>query len=169
MKADNVLLQPDGAGKSSHFNSTHGYASGPNKTKIYVVWRNIKRRCLSESSTFYPDYGGRGITICDRWVNSFENFLTDMGEMPSSKHTIERKDNNGNYEPGNCVWATRKEQANNRRSSVFIEFNGERKTIAQWADHVGIAMKTLHKRISDGWEFGVAISRPVRRPPPPEP
>lgn len=160
MKAESVLPQ---VAPLRHFNSTHSYASGPKKTPIYIAWLNIKARCLRETSTYYHDYGGRGITVCARWINSFENFLKDMGEIPSNKHTIERKDNNGNYEPDNCYWATRKEQANNRRSNVFIEFNNQKKTIAQWADSVGIQMKTLHKRISDGWSFESAITTPVRK------
>lgn len=161
MKADNQLLHQDSFSK--HHLKTHGHASGSNKTKIYIVWRNMKSRCLNQSATDYPNYGGRGITICERWINSFANFLADMGIQPSPKHTIERRDSNGNYEPSNCRWATQKEQGNNRRNNVFIEHDGMRKTISQWAEYAGIGMKTLHQRISDGWDFRTAITKPVKK------
>lgn len=95
--------------------TTHGATTGKVKTAEYKVWQEMRRRCYDENGAHYKDYGGRGITVCDRWINSFENFLGDMGKRTSSKHSIDRIHNDGDYEPSNCHWATGGEQANNQR------------------------------------------------------
>jgi hypothetical protein len=144
-----------------HPNKTHGYAAGTNKSPIYRIWRNMKTRCLNPNNKAYKDYGGRGITICDRWMDSFENFLADMGHRPSALHSLDRKDNNLGYSPDNCEWATRIRQSNNRRSNVFILHEGKSQTMADWAREKGLRLGTLHYRIKSGEALESALSRPV--------
>jgi len=102
-------------------------------------------RCTNPIVDRYPLYGGRGIKVCERWQN-FENFYEDMGNKPSPKHSIGRIDNDGNYEPSNCRWESRGEQANNTSTNVFIEWNGQKKTYSQWATDTGIAYATIVQR-----------------------
>lgn len=128
---------------------THGEASR-NKTAEYESWVNAKRRCLNPRRRTYKYYGGRGIKMCSRWLNSFENFLADMGRKPSQRHTLERLDNNGNYTPTNCKWATWLEQSNNRRSNRFIKIAGERLTISQLAAKSGVKAGTIWWRVKNG-------------------
>jgi AraC-like DNA-binding protein len=112
-------------------------------------------RCTEPNSEKYPIYGGRGITICERWMK-FENFLADMGEKVRGM-SIERINNNGNYEPENCKWATPKEQANNTRRNRRIAHNGENLTLAEWSQRLGVTPSTLHERIAKHGEF-IALS-----------
>jgi hypothetical protein len=136
---------------------THGHAKRLSRTKTYSCWAHIIQRCKNENDSAYKNYGGRGIKVCERWYK-FENFLTDMGEQPP-RHSIERIDNNGNYSPENCKWATYKEQHNNKRVNHWIEFNNQRKTLRQWADKLGINKSTLSKRINrSNWPIEKALS-----------
>lgn len=113
----------------------HGY--GHRRTPEYNIWKTMRARCTNPNSVSWENYGGRGIGICDRW-SDFALFLEDMGERPSKNHSVDRINNSGNYEPGNCRWATQQEQCNNTRSNRFVTVNGERKTIAQWARKLGV-------------------------------
>lgn len=129
---------------SSKMNTIHGKS----KTSTHQIWKDIRRRCTNPNREDYKHYGGRGISICKRW-NDFNNFLADMGERPEGL-TLERIDNNGNYEPGNCKWATRKEQANNRRwdeRNVWIEYQGRKMILAHWSRELGIDRTTLTYRL----------------------
>ena len=145
-----VLLQKTATMKTANKNQSE-----------YATWIAIKQRCCNPLSTSYPRYGGRGINVCKRWIDSFENFLLDMGKKPSSKHSIERKNNSGNYDPDNCVWATSKEQANNRRNNTVLTHNGKIQTISQWAFEVGISAAAISARLEDGWTHSRALSEPI--------
>ena len=116
---------------------------GRYNTPAYNSWRGMKDRCTNPKHSAYARYGGRGITVCDRWLESFENFYADMGERPSKQHTLDRINNDGPYSPENCRWATWEEQANNRRNNVWIEFQGERLSAAQWRKRLGV-VSDLH-------------------------
>jgi len=110
----------------------HGYNKGGNSSPTYHSWINMIQRCTNPNNKCYMDYGGRGIIVCERWLE-FINFLEDMGEKPSREYSIDRIDNSGNYCPENCKWSTSKEQAYNRRSNVQLTFNGETKLQYDWA------------------------------------
>jgi hypothetical protein len=135
------------------------------KKPSYKSWEGMIYRCNNPKSISYKNYGERGIKVCKRWESSYSNFIEDMGEKPSSKHTIERIDMNGNYEPSNCKWATYKEQMSNKRNNRFVVFMGERLTVTQLAERVGIPDGVLHSRIFKlGWDIEKAIipKRPKR-------
>lgn len=117
----------------------HGHARRRRPSATYRIWRDMANRCSNPNHSKYPNYGGRGITVCDRWQGKqgYENFLADMGERPKGL-SLDRIDNNGNYEPGNCRWATLMEQGNNKRNNVIIQHNGREYTLAQLARKYGI-------------------------------
>lgn len=129
-------------------NYKHGEATKRSpKTKEYLTWSRIKTRCLNPNYKEFNLYGGRGIKMCDRWRSSFSNFLSDMGRAPSPDHSIDRIDNNGNYEPGNCRWATTKEQNKNKSDTLFVTINGQNKPLTEWAELSGIKIDSLRWRI----------------------
>jgi hypothetical protein len=118
----------------------------------YSSYGSMKQRVLNPRNKRFKDYGKRGIKICERWLESFENFYADMGPRPEGT-TLERRDNNGNYEPDNCYWAIPKEQMNNTRRNVYIEHNGQRLTIAQWSRKSGLPQVTIRARLRRGWSI----------------
>ena len=143
----------------SKVNVTHRLS----KAAEYKIWKGIRTRCFNKEVKSFKNYGGRGITVDERW-SSFEAFFSDMGPRPSPEHSIERINNEGNYGPENCRWANVKEQANNRRSSHFITFNGITLTVTQWGEKLGFRNGTLSRRLMLGWPVEKALTTPVRKP-----
>lgn len=135
---------------------------GLTNTPTWNAWHSMHLRCTLKSRKDYANYGGRGIKVCERW-QAFENFLADMGLKPSGAQLDRYPNNDGNYEPGNCRWASPSQNANNRRCSRVIEHAGERMTLIQWARRTGIPRDTLASRLSSGWETSKALSRPVKQ------
>jgi hypothetical protein len=127
----------------------HHRHAGKRRTGEYNAWQNMLRRCRDERAPCYGNYGGRGICVCERW-NVFENFLADMGPRPSPQHSIDRINNEGNYEPSNCRWATRAEQANNTRTNRRLTALGRTETMETWARLFSMNSVTLLKRLESG-------------------
>ena len=141
-------------------NSEHVTTHGGSGTPEYTVWRGMLARCKDQSS---DRYGGRGIRVCERW-ESFENFLADMGPRPSSEHSIDRyPDNDGDYEPGNCRWATRVEQMRNTSVNRMVTHNGETLCVAEWAERYGMSSSMLNNRLHAGWSFEKSVSSESNR------
>lgn len=146
--------------------TSHGHASGVRKTSEYRSWLNMKKRCLNESCNNYANYGGRGITVCTQWVDSFKTFLADMGMKPSPAHSIDRIDVNLGYGPDNCRWSTTKEQSRNTRASRILEFNGHRMTVAEWGEVTGISASLIGARINRlGWTTERALTQMAKSGP----
>lgn len=129
---------------------------------LHNIWKAIIQRCENEKNDAYPLYGGRGVTVCERWRRDFRTFVEDMGSRPSLLHTVDRIETNGNYEPDNCRWALRKEQSNNRRNNRRIEWRGRSYTCAQAAETAGISKELLFWRLSQGWPVERALEQTVR-------
>lgn len=134
------------------------YKHGMEGSPTYRSWDSMKQRCLNKKSKDYPQYGGKGIKICQGWIDSFEQFLSDMGTRPEGT-SIDRINGSGNYEPGNCRWATYSEQNRNLKSNVILEISGEKKTIAEWAQSTNIPYATIYARYRKGIMGNELIAR----------
>jgi hypothetical protein len=140
-------MRETAAGIAGKIRLSHGMSGSPE----YRCWESMIRRCTNPKSTDFKNYGGRGITICDRWRASFEAFYADVGSRPSPDHSLDRyPDVNGNYEPGNVRWATRTDQARNRRSNRIVEIDGEKMSLAEAAERTGTSYSTAKKRLHRG-------------------
>ncbi len=122
----------------------------------------MQRRCYDKKDKGYKNYGARGIQVCDRWLNSFTDFLADMGMKPNTKLSIERVDNDGHYEKSNCIWGTRKQQNNNRRNTRRLEYKGENLTVTEWSIKTGLKYETILVRIKAGWNSHDILTKPSR-------
>lgn len=136
---------------------------GRTGTPEYYVWQQMKYRCTNEKNAAYADYGGRGIRVCDRWMESFEAFIEDMGNRPTKTSTIERRDVNGNYCPENCCWIEKKEQNKNKRNTAFVEVEGEKVRLQEVADEHGISNGALTYRVEQGMSVDDAVAQPVQK------
>lgn len=142
----------------------HGQARAGNRSPEFEAWSSLIARCTNPNKRNYHRYGGRGITVCERWSSSFENFYNDMGPRPSPDHSIDRFPNNdGNYEPGNCRWATREENARNKSNLHLLTHAGRTLCTAEWTEITGIPANTIRQRKALGWSDEEALTVPVRR------
>lgn len=137
-------------------NKTHGRS----KTPEWYAYLSMKTRCYNTNNGQYHNYGGRGITVCPRWLESFENFFEDMGLKPTPQHSLDRKDVNGNYEPLNCRWATKLEQANNKRNNSLYTYDEKTKSLADWCRELNMDYDMVNARLLIGWTFEECIYTP---------
>lgn len=142
----------------------HGHSPKGKKSQEYCAWAHMIQRCYNPNDSRYYTYGSRGIKVCERWigVNGFINFIADMGTKPSKQHSLDRENNDLNYEKSNCRWATRTEQIRNRTNTKTVEHNGEIKSLPEWCDRLGLPYKTVFKRLSDGWSPKMAFTTNIR-------
>jgi hypothetical protein len=147
--------------KTSERSTKHGHKAGYQRTRTYVIWMNMKARCTNPSARLYERYGGRGIGYDTAW-ESFEAFLRDMGEAPADR-TIDRIDNSAGYSKANCRWASPSEQAVNKSSIVLYEWNGQRRSVADWARQSGIQRLTLRHRLKNGWPIERALTEKPKK------
>lgn len=145
----------------------HGEGSSANngakQTPEYRAWRSMFQRCYDETCEAYERYGGRGIKVCKRWRDSYRAFLKDVGRKPSSQYTLNRIDNNRGYEPGNVEWATKKSQARNTANverAIRLKFKGEKLTLLEWGERLGLHAETIRKRLNRGWTVAEALNTP---------
>lgn len=127
-------------------------------TPEYISWAGMLSRCRNPKNSYYQNYGGRGVAVCERWAD-FANFLEDMGEKPSASHSLDRIDADGNYDPENCRWATPQEQARNRRSNHLLTLDGKTQCVQAWADEYGIHQSRICNRLAAGWDIATAITQ----------
>ncbi len=139
-----------------HSNTTHN-----SKSVEYQAWLDIKARCLNSNHESYKYYGGRGIKIRSRWKKSFKCFLQDIGKKPGNSFSIDRIDNNGNYQPGNCKWSTQKQQMRNTRSNYLVTYQGKTQCLTAWEQELNFPRQTFRDRINKGWSIEKSFETPV--------
>ena len=138
---------------------THGLSRSPE----YGIWNAMRQRCENPNNKSYARYGGKGITVCQRWTGSFEAFLTDMGPRPSPNHSLDRIDGTRSYEPGNVRWATMTEQNRNRGDNHILVHNGESRSIAEWSERTGISVSAIRCRLRRGWSIDDTLTASLRK------
>lgn len=138
------------------------FKHGKCKTREYKVWSRMLERCHTLTDASYNRYGGRGIKVCERWRNDFELFLADMGVCPTG-FSIERKNNDGDYEPSNCLWIPRKHQSENRSNTVWLTYSGRTQSLGKWARDLGMSKSVMHWRFKAGWTPEQIVTTPRRK------
>lgn len=139
----------------------HGHCRNGRSTREFTAWQDAKNRCTRPTGVMWNAYGGRGIRMCDAWLNDFQTFLRDLGPCPDG-YEIERKDVNGHYEPGNVMWIPGRLQGRNQRTNRMLTFRGTTQCMAAWADELGLSYKALRSRIARGWTIERAMTTPLR-------
>lgn len=142
----------------------HGHYVGKRATPERAVWQSLKNRCHNPNDRGYRNYGGRGIQVCDEWRESFMAFFEHVGPRPSTEHSLDRIDNNGNYEPGNVRWVTRTEQNRNTRRTRFLTYDGLTLCVRGWEEYLGFNEGTLQGRLDRNWPVEEALSTPLKSP-----
>lgn len=140
-------------------NTKHGHAKRGKRSSMYKIWRSMLERCTMPACKDYPNWGGRGITVCSEW-REFETFLADMGVRPVGM-TLDRRDNDKGYSKENCRWATSREQCNNKRNNHTLTYGGDTHTITEWARLTGLGKEVLRYRIASGWSVQDALTKPL--------
>jgi hypothetical protein len=143
----------------------HGHTGGRKgrPSSEYLAWSNMISRCENPKHKSFPGYGGRGISVCGQWRKSFAKFLADMGARPSTDHSLDRIDNNGNYCPENCRWATRRQQHRNKRNNRILTHDGRSLSVPEWAEKIGVSKVTIALRLLRGWPTEKILTTPPRR------
>lgn len=137
--------------------TTHGMSN----SSEFGIWTDILTRCTNPNREVYADYGGRGITVCERWKDSFENFYADMGPRPSKKHSVDRRNNDLGYSPDNCCWATMREQTRNKRNNIWVCWDDHVEILSDAARYFRIPDRLVRRRLSRGWSMSDSLTRPV--------
>jgi len=149
--------------KLIEYSTKHGHARVGRLTRTFRIWRGMLSRCSNKNATDYQHYGGMNLRVCKRWQESYTNFLADMGECPSSGHSIGRIRNSVGYTKSNCTWQTRIEQARNRRSNKQLTLNGTTLLLVEWAEKLNVPRQTISARLRRGWSVQEALITPVGR------
>lgn len=142
-------------------NTRHGECK-PIPTVEYISYKSMLNRCYNVNDPNYRNYGARGISVCNRWRKSYPNFLADMGRKPSLKHSLDRINNNGNYKPSNCRWATSVEQNRNQRDNRLLVFNGVTRCVTEWIEELNLPAAAIQNRLRRGWSVERTLTEPVR-------
>lgn len=153
------MSESDSIANKSHSQFSHGLS----RTREYKIWHAMIRRCYDTTHISYPFYGGKGVSVCQRWLDSVANFYADIGPRPSPKHTLDRIESTGNYEPSNCQWATRREQALNRCNKRLITAFGETKSAEEWAadERCIITEAQIRRRLPLKWSNERMLTEPI--------